>query len=149
MKWIFYNGTISTRATTIFSAMTHSAIIHYDAIHTSDSFSDYFLVCVCVFAQSCPTLCDSMDCSLPGSSAHGIFQAKILERVAISFSRGSSWPGSNLHLLCWQVGSLPLYRLGSLIIHFVNIFRHGITEPNSIYKFSLHLKKKHTISSSF
>ena len=40
--------------------------------------------------QSCPTLCDPMDCSLPGSSVHGIFQARVLEWVAISFSRGSS-----------------------------------------------------------
>ena len=39
--------------------------------------------------QSCPTLCDPMDCSPPGSSIHGIFQARILEWVAISFSRGS------------------------------------------------------------
>ena len=39
-------------------------------------------------AQSCPTLCDSLDCKLPGSSIHGIFQAKILEWVAISFSVG-------------------------------------------------------------
>ena len=36
--------------------------------------------------QSCPTLCDSMDCSLPGSSIHGIFQARVLEWVAIAFS---------------------------------------------------------------
>ena len=36
--------------------------------------------------QSCPTLCDPMDCSLPGSSVHGIFQARILEWVAIAFS---------------------------------------------------------------
>ena len=43
-------------------------------------------------AQSCPTLCDPMDCSLPGSSVHGIFQARILEWVAISFSRESSQP---------------------------------------------------------
>ena len=41
-------------------------------------------------AQSCPTLGDPMDCSPPGSSVHGIFQARILEWVAISFSRGSS-----------------------------------------------------------
>ena len=39
-----------------------------------------------------PTLCDPMDCSLPGSSVHGIFQARVLEWVAISFSRGSSQP---------------------------------------------------------
>ena len=42
--------------------------------------------------QSCPTLCDPMDCSLPGSSVHGILQARILEWVTISFSRGSYQP---------------------------------------------------------
>ena len=42
-------------------------------------------------AQSHLTLCDPMDCRLPGSSIHGIFQAIILELVAMSFSRGSSW----------------------------------------------------------
>ena len=48
--------------------------------------------CCCSITQSCPTPCDPTDCSLPGSSIHGIFQARILERVAISFSRGSSRP---------------------------------------------------------
>ena len=43
-------------------------------------------------AQSRPTLCDTMDYSLPGSSVHGILQAKILEWVAMLFSRGYSWP---------------------------------------------------------
>ena len=43
-------------------------------------------------AQLCPTLCDPMDCSLSGSSVHGIFQARVLEWIAISFSRGSSQP---------------------------------------------------------
>ena len=42
--------------------------------------------------QSCPTLCDPMDCSLPGFSAHGIFQAIVMEWIAISFSKGSSRP---------------------------------------------------------
>ena len=49
----------------------------------------------CVHAkslQSCPTLCNPMDCSLPGSSVHGIFQAIVLEWIVISFSRGSSHP---------------------------------------------------------
>ena len=45
---------------------------------------------VCVHAQSCPTLCQPMDCSLPGSSVHGISQARILEWVGISNFRGSS-----------------------------------------------------------
>ena len=43
-------------------------------------------------AQLCPTLCDPMDCSPPGSSVHGISQERILEWVAISSSRGSSQP---------------------------------------------------------
>ena len=43
-------------------------------------------------AQSCLTLCNLMDCSLPGSSVHRIFQARVLEWVVISFSRGSSRP---------------------------------------------------------
>ena len=43
-------------------------------------------------AQSCPAVCHPMDCSLPGSSAPGILQARTLEWVAIFFSRGSSWP---------------------------------------------------------
>ena len=44
----------------------------------------------CLVAQLCRTLCDTMDCSLPGTSVHGILQARILDWVAIFFSRGSS-----------------------------------------------------------
>ena len=51
-------------------------------------------------AQSCPTLCDPMDCSLPGSSVHGIFQAIVLEWIAISFSRGSSQPRDRTQASC-------------------------------------------------
>ena len=51
-------------------------------------------------AQSCLTLCDPMDYSLPGSSVHGIFQATILEWVAISFSRGSSQPRDRTQVSC-------------------------------------------------
>ena len=49
-------------------------------------------VCVSVHAQSCPTLWDLIDHSLPGSSVHGIFHARILKWVAISYSRESSRP---------------------------------------------------------
>ena len=52
----------------------------------------------CEVAQSYPTLCDPMDCSLPGSSIHGIFQARILEWVAISFSRRSFQPRDWTHV---------------------------------------------------
>ena len=49
-------------------------------------------MCVSLVTQSCPTLCDPMDCSPPGSSVHGILQARILEWVAMPSSRGSSLP---------------------------------------------------------
>ena len=57
---------------------------------TSENKKD--LMCVCVHTQSCLTLCNLMDCSLPGSYGHGIFQVRIQEWVAISYSRGSPWP---------------------------------------------------------
>ena len=60
-------------------------------------------------AQSCLTLCDPMDCGLPGSSVHGISQARILEWVAIIFFQGIfPTQESNPRLLHWQVDSLPL-----------------------------------------
>ena len=57
-------------------------------------------------AQSSPTLCDPMDCSLPGSSVHGIFQARVLKWVAISFSRGSSQRGIKPMSCALQANSL-------------------------------------------
>ena len=62
-------------------------------------FSSFLEVC-CLVTKSCPTLCDPMDCSLPGSSVHGILQARILEWVAIPFSRRSSWPRDQTHVSC-------------------------------------------------
>ena len=59
--------------------------------------------------QMCPTLCGPIGCSLPGFSVCGILQARILEWVAISSSRGSSQSNPRfLHLLQWQVSSFPL-----------------------------------------
>ena len=60
------------------------------------------LVCVhvCSVALSCPTLCDPMDYSPPGSSVHGIFQARTLEWIAVSFSRGSSSPRNGTQVSC-------------------------------------------------
>ena len=80
-----------------------------------------FGIDVCVWTlkslKSCPTLCDPMDWSPLGSSVHGILQARILEWVAISSSRGSSRPRDrthiSLHLLHWQAGPLLLANLGS------------------------------------
>ena len=66
------------------------------------------MVIVCyLVSESCPTFCDRMDCSPPGSSVHWIFQARILEWVAISFSRGSSWPRDRTQVYC--IGRWILY----------------------------------------
>ena len=62
--------------------------------------------------QSCPTLCNCMDCKLPDSSAHRIHRTRILKWVVSSFSRGSSPPRDQTQVsyvhLHWQAGSLPL-----------------------------------------
>ena len=55
---------------------------------------------VYLVAQSCPTVCSPMDLSPLGSSARGIFQARILEWVSISYSRGSSWPRDQTRVSC-------------------------------------------------
>ena len=63
--------------------------------------------------QSCLTLCNPMDCSPPVSSAHVIFPARILEWVAISFSRESFWPGGWTHVFGIScIGGQILYHLG-------------------------------------
>ena len=72
---------------------------------------------VCSVAQSRPTLCNPMDCSPPGSSVHGISQARKMDWVAISFSRGSAWcrdQNQVSYLLHWQASSLPLTSTGQL-----------------------------------
>ena len=56
---------------------------------------------ICVCAQPCLTLCNPMDCCPSGSSVHGISQARILEWVAISFSRRSSKPRDQIHVSSW------------------------------------------------
>ena len=62
---------------------------------------------VWLVAQSCPTLCDPMDCSPPGSSVHGILQARVLEWIAIPFSSGSSQPRDQNKSPTLQVDSSP------------------------------------------
>ena len=70
------------------------------------------IIFISALPQSCLTVCHPVDCSPPGSSVHGILQARILEWVAISSCRGFSWPRDRtrilLGLLYRQVGSLPL-----------------------------------------
>ena len=104
-------------------------------------------LCVCAKPlQLCPTLCNPMDYSPPGSSVHGILQARILEWVAISFSRGSSWPRNWTHVSCllhWQVGSLLLAPPGMLKSTHesfkILFFPQSISSPTSSVNSTLQL----------
>ena len=81
---------------------------------------------MCLPAQSCPALCDPVGCNLPGSSVHGILQARILERVAISSSRGSSSPRDQSRVFCVSsIGRQILYHgaTGEDLYHTHRIFQ--------------------------
>ena len=85
-------------------------ITEYFYIKDKMFIKSFFVLCA-KSLQSCSTLCDPMDCSPPESSVHGILQARILEWVVISSSRGSSWPRDWTLVSCllfWQAGSSPL-----------------------------------------
>ena len=103
---LIYFGTFSCgvrRAQKILSLSLWDCVITYSAINlVNTSWTQGLLPSELEseVSQSCPTLCNPMDCSLPGSSIHGIFQARILEWVAVSFSRGIfSTQGLNLGLI--------------------------------------------------
>ena len=66
------------------------------------AFSTFYLplCCCCLVIKSCLTLCRPVDYIPTGSSVHGISQERILECVAIFFSRGSSWPRDQIHVSC-------------------------------------------------
>ena len=64
--------------------------------------------------KSCLTLWDPMDCSPPTSSVHGILQARILQWVAMSFSRGSSWPRGQTCISCITGGFFTVWATGRL-----------------------------------
>ena len=86
-----------------------------------------FLHCVCVYtacAQSYPTLCEPMNCSPPGSSVHGIFQARIWEWLAISFSRGSSRWGAEHASSALAGGFFSLCHLVSLFLHYIILHKY-------------------------
>ena len=106
---------------------------------------------VCVPTQ----LCDPGDCSQPGSFGHEIFQARILECIAISYSRGSSQPRDQTRFSCvsciWQAESLPLHHLGSSNEHWgacigVGVLDHMVVLYLVVFLFLFFfLKKLHTI----
>ena len=73
---------------------------NYMTFFPRQNFGDSKRISESEVAQSCPTLCDPVDCSLPGSSVHGFFQARVLEWGAVSFSRGSSHPRDWTQVSC-------------------------------------------------
>ena len=79
-------------------------------------------------AQLCLTLCDPMDCSLPGSSVHGIFQARVLEWVAIFFSKRSSQPRDRNWVSTLQADVLLSEPLGGQVSHISGIKQYCL--PN-------------------
>ena len=97
-----------------FSYIISSKIVHYL----------YVLV-----AQLCPTLCDPINCNLPGSSVHRYLQARILEWVAIPFSRGSSWPRNWTQISCtagkfftiWATREAPITSI-DFYINFISYY---------------------------
>ena len=82
----------------------------------------YMYICVCFVAQSWLTLCDPMDCSMPGSSVHGILQARILESVAMSSSRGSSQPRDGICISC--IGRQILYHWANYMCQLSNFLKY-------------------------
>ena len=89
--WWLYGGLM---ATTSKELMPWPCLLHPEPLPPQQSTADTYLLkeSESEVTQSCLTRCAPMDCSLPGSSVHGIFQARILEWFAISFSRRSSQP---------------------------------------------------------
>ena len=90
--------------------------------------------------QSCPTFCNPMDCSLPGSSVHGILQARLLECVVNPLSRGSSWARDRTwvfliagrFLTVWATGEAPV---GFILVKMASIFlfKKSFNEVQSVY----------------
>ena len=94
-----WNQATSPQRSTHLHWFPHSPRIHAH-FYYHIWFLDFTCVCVHLSAQSCPALSDPVDYSPPGSSVHGILQARILQWVAISSSRGSSQPRDRTHLSC-------------------------------------------------
>ena len=136
----------------------------------------YICVCVCVctqeyinmymciykhgseseVAQSCPTLCNPMDCSPPGSSVHGIFQARVLEWVAISFSGGPSWPKNRTpvsliagrHFTLWATREAHLRAyLGDIVRQIPDHCRkcEYYSKMSQLFGFPVHIKIMFTL----
>ena len=128
---LFLQKTLSRKQTT---TITKWWVFEYDVGVTFGKVNQFVLnriketqtglMHACSVSKSCPTLCNPMNCSPPGSSVHGILQARILKWDAISFSWGSSHPRNRIQVLCflqWQVVSLLLAPPGKPIHMYLHI----------------------------
>ena len=95
----------------------------------------FLCVCACSVAQLCPAPCNSMDYSAPGSSICGILQARILEWVAISFSRGFPDPGIKPGSPALKADSLPSEASGKFHFNTLSLFNYL---ANSVYFTLIH-----------
>ena len=94
----------------------------------------------CLVTQSCPILCNPMDCSPPGSSVHGILQARILEWIVIPFSRGSSQPKDQTWVFCTAGGFFTTELSGKpCALDFIRFLFLSSSLPPSIIIFCLYL----------
>ena len=121
MKWALYSVLYVFKY--VFLPLYHAARQFFQTMFLSEFSVSNNNICCCSVTKSCLTLCNPVDYSPPGPSVHVISEARILEWVAISSSRGSSQPqGSNLHLLRWQADSSPLGHQESPIMTVKNPF---------------------------
>ena len=81
--------------------------------------------------QSCPTFCEHIVCSLPGSSVHGSSQARKLEWVAIPFSRGSSWPRDRTQASCIKGRLFTVWATRDALMTFTLLLNVKVREINT------------------
>ena len=93
--------------------------------------SGYWKILMCMHAKLCATLCDPTDCNLPGSSTHGISQARVLEWVAIFSSRGSSQSRERIYISCISsIGRWILYHCSTWEAQEMLVRTEKITKKN-------------------
>ena len=106
----------------------------------------------CLVVQLCLTLCDPVNCSPPGSSVRGIFQATMLEWIAISFSRGSSWPRNQTPVRFFTTEpprEAPLTKLSHTKKWALRSWKHSLKESSFFHPLITFLKLDYWFSSVY
>ena len=125
LRWRVAPHFLGHGTASLLSRCLHKAALLIKVIKTETTLSSLDHACMCAKSfHSCLMLHNPVDCSLPGSSVHGILQVRILEWVAMSSSRGSSQPKDGAVSLCllnWQVGSLLLVLPGKPLLDYKSL----------------------------